>query len=501
MRRALITVCVLIATVTQTLDSTIANVALPYMQGSMAVSQEEISWVLTTYIVAAAIMTAPTGYLARRFGRTRVFVVSILGFTAASILCGMAQSLDQIILFRILQGVLGASLLPLSQSTMLDIWPPEQHGTAMAIWMTGGLIGPVLGPTLGGWLTANFDWRWVFYINLPLGIMSALGLWAFLKETPVSRSARLDWTGFLALGIGIGALQTMLDRGQTLDWFASREIQVEAVLTGLGFYVFITQSLLAPKPFLSPGMFKDLNFVSAATVMFVLSMIVFASMALLAPYLQVLMNYPVATAGLIMAPRGAGAILVAPFTNWILKTIGPRAMTGLGFVAAIYALYDMTSWTPDISVWPILTAGFALGLATSFISIPLATAGFATLPVELRSEAASMFALSRNLGSSVGISITAALLVANTQVNHAIISAAVTPFNRVLQSGGPLHFWNPSSPMGVQMLNQIVTRQSNIIAYVDNFKLMLVLVIVATPLALLIRNARPKPGTVTVVVE
>jgi DHA2 family multidrug resistance protein len=193
--------------------------------------------------------------------------------------------------------------------------------------------------------------------------------------------------------------------------------------------------------------------------------------------------------------------LVAPFTNWILKTIGPRAMTGLGFAAAIYALYDMTSWTPDISVWPILTAGFALGLATSFISIPLATAGFATLPVELRSEAASLFALSRNLGSSVGISITAALLVANTQVNHAIISAAVTPFNRVLQSGAPLHFWNPSSPMGVQMLNQIVTRQSNIIAYVDNFKLMLVLVIVATPLALLIRNARPKPGAVTVVVD
>ncbi len=489
-RRAIITVCVMMAAIMQTLDSTIANVALPYMQGSMAASQEEISWVLTSYIVAAAIMTAPVGYLAARFGRTRIFIVSTLGFTAASILCGFAQSLDQIVVCRILQGMCGAALVPLSQSVLLDIWPVEQRGFAMAIFIMGALVGPILGPTLGGWLTEHYNWRWVFYINVPFGILSTLGLSTFLKETSHSKAQRLDWTGFAALSLCVGALQTMLDRGETLDWFSAREIQVEAVLAGLGFYVFLMQFVLAPKPFISPRLFKDVNFTSSILMMFVLGLILFASMALLAPYLQVLMNYPVATAGLVMAPRGIGAMGAALLCGRLLGRLNARYLLGFGFCCSLYGLYAMTAWTPDVSETTIVWVGFIQGLGTSFISVPLSTVGFASLPPELRSEGTGMFSLLRNLGSSIGISVTAALLDANTQVNHAIISSAVTPFNRLLQSGTPLALWNPGTVQGAAMLNLLITRQSSIIAYIDDFKLMLVFTLVTSPLVLLIQPAK-----------
>ena len=491
--RALITLFVMLATIIQTLDTTIANVALPYMQGSMAASQEEINWVLTSYIVAAAIMTAPTGYLAGRFGRTRFFVVSIGGFTLASVLCGLSQSLDQIVIFRILQGIFGAALVPLSQATLLDIYPLEQRGFAMALWTMGALLGPILGPTLGGWLTENYNWRWVFYINVPIGIIAMLGLFALLKETTHGKLVRLDWIGFGALSLAIGAFQTMLDRGETVDWFSSREILIEALLAGFGFYIFLVQSSLAPKPFLSPRLFTDRNFVIGCIFMFILGLILFATMALLAPYLQTLLNYPVETAGLLMAPRGVGSMLAALTCGRLVRTIGARSLVGIGFIISAYALYAMTLWTPAISAWTIINTGFIQGIGSSCIAVPLATVAFATLPSELRAEGTGIFSLVRNLGSSIGISVTAALLETNTQVNHAIISEAVTPFARILQTGAASKFWDPLSIGGAQALNEEITRQASIIGYVDDFKLMLVLAIIALPLVLLIR-----PSTVPI---
>jgi DHA2 family multidrug resistance protein len=488
-RRVLVTACLMMAVIMQTLDTTIANVALPYMQGSMAASQEEISWVLTSYIVAAAIMTAPVGWLAGRFGRRRIFVVSTLCFTTASVLCGMAQSLDQIVFFRVLQGLGGAALVPLSQATLLDTWPPEQRGTAMSIWIMGALVGPVLGPTLGGWLTEHYSWRSVFFINVPFGELATAGLLAFLKNPPRIAPVRLDWIGFAALSLGVGALQTMLDRGETLDWFASREIQIEAVLAGLGFYTFLMQSLLAPKPFISPKLFKDANFTSAIFIMFLLGLTLYATMALLAPYLQVLMNYPVATAGLILAPQGAGAMISALVCGQLIKKVNVRLLVAFGFAFNIYTLYAMTFWTPDVSGWTIGLNVFIQGMGTSFISVPLATIAFMTLKPELRGEGAGIFSLMRNIGSSIGISVTAALLTSNTQINHAIISGAVTPFNHFLQNGRVVDFWNPVSAHGAMALNSVITRQSSIIAYVDNFKLMLILTIIASPLLLLLKGS------------
>ncbi len=487
-RRTILTVCTILATLMQSLDSTIANVALPYMQGSMGASQDQINWVLTSYIVAAAIMTAPTGFLAARFGRTRLFVTSIVGFTVASILCGLAQSLGQIVVFRVIQGVFGAALVPLSQAVMFDIYPAERRGSAMALWGMGVMIGPILGPTLGGWLTENYNWRWVFYINVPFGVLAAFGVLTFLKETSRSGSVMLDWIGFGALSLAIGAFQTMLDRGEVLDWFSSREIIVEACLAGLGFYVFIVQTSMASRPFLSPRLFTDLNFVIGIIFIFIVGLILYATLALLTPYLQTLMNYPVVTAGIVLAPRGAGTMLAMMICGRLVGKVSTRLLVSIGFAATAYALYEMTSWTPDVSQWTVITTGFVQGLSIGFVFVPLSTTTFATLPAELRTQATGIYSLMRNIGSAIGISVTGSLLQSNTQINHADIAEGVTPFNHALYAARVLRFWDPAEPHGAAALNLEVTRQASIIAYINDFKLMLILVIATLPFILLIRS-------------
>src|SRR5579862_1686584 len=275
LNRPMISVSIMAATVMQVLDTTIANVALPHMQGSLSATQDQISWVLTSYIVAAAIMTPLTGWLAARLGRKNLFAGAVIGFTITSMLCGAAQSLEEMVAFRLLQGVFGAALVPLSQSTLLDTTPPSEHGKAMALWGVGVMVGPILGPTLGGWLTENWNWRWVFYINIPIGILSVMGILLFVPETAIDKSRKLDWFGFGMLSLGIGALQMMLDRGETKDWFGSSEVIFEAVLAAAGFYFFIAHSATAEKPFLSPAIFKDRNLVAGVSIMFVAGAIMF----------------------------------------------------------------------------------------------------------------------------------------------------------------------------------------------------------------------------------
>jgi DHA2 family multidrug resistance protein len=476
----------------QSLDSTIANVALPYMQGTMSASQEEINWVLTSYIIAAAIMTAPTGFLSARFGRTRLFVVAVAGFTVASALCGLAETLGQMVVFRIIQGVFGAALVPLSQSVMYELYPPEQRAKAMGLWTMGVMMGPICGPILGGWLTDNYSWRWVFYINLPFGILTAIGLLIFLKDGGRTRSVKLDWIGFGALSLAIGSFQMMLDRGVTLDWFDSREIVVEACIAGVAFYVFLVQFCLAPRPFLSPRLFADRNFTVGAILYAIMGLIMYASLALLAPYLQTMMDYPVATAGIALAPRGAGLMLAALICGKVMGRVSARLLVGIGFLIGAYALREMTLWTPQISESTIVIVGFIQGLSIGFLAIPINIIAFATLPAAIRTEATSIYSLMRNLGSAIGISVTGALLQTNTQINHAIIAADVSPFNRALQTGTSSLFWDMRSASGIALLNEQVTHQARIIAYIDDFKLMLVLAIIVLPLLLLVRSSRPQ---------
>jgi MFS transporter, DHA2 family, multidrug resistance protein len=492
--RGMITASIMLANIMQGVDNTIANVALPHIQGSLSASQDQVAWVLTSYIVTAAIMMPLTGWLAGRFGIKYVFLISVLGFTFASALCGAATSLSQLVAFRVMQGVCGAALVPLSQSVLFQINPPERHGQAMAVWGIGVMLGPITGPALGGWLTDEYSWRWVFYINLPFGILATAGLIFFMPRTDPREGMRFDWIGFTVLSLGIGGLQLMLDRGQDQDWFSSGEIIVELVLGGLGVYLFVVHMLTARRPFIPPALFKDRNFAAGVAMMFAAGTILVSSSSLMAPWLQNLANYPVDAAGLIMAPRGIGTMIAMVLAGRIAARTDARLLMGFGILCVVWSIWEMTTWTPDISetrlIFTICVQGFGLG----FLFIPLQMLAFATLPVMLRTDGASLFSLARNIGAAIGVSITSSELARNTQALHAEIGASVTPFNRALQDGGAVHqYLDPTTRHGAAMLDHIINQQAQIIAYVDDYKLMIFTTLPALLLLFLMRRPQQAP--------
>jgi MFS transporter, DHA2 family, multidrug resistance protein len=480
--RIAITVLVMLASLMQALDTTIANVALPYMQGSVAASQDEIDWVLTSYIAAAAIMTPPTGYLAARFGVKNLFLASVAGFTAASMLCGMADSLTEIVLFRILQGAFGAALVPLSQSVLLEINPPERHGQAMAMWGVAIMAGPILGPVLGGWLTYNYTWRYVFYINVPIGILVFLGMTAFLIETSRNAHEKLDWFGFGTLSLGIGALQILLDRGEEKDWFGSGEIIIEAIIAGAAFYLFLVHTFAAERPFVRPALFRDRNFAAGTLFVAIVGLTYYASLALQPPYLQDLMNYPVVTAGLVMGPRGIGTMAAMLAAGRLIGRVDTRLLLGVGLGLTSWSFYVMTGWTPDVSQGTVAWIGVVQGIGLGLLFIPLSAVALSTLSSEQRTEGAGFFNLSRNVGSSIGISVVNSLLTQNTQINHADIADHVTAVNRMFEDPIIAQFWNPLTAAGRAALDAMITQQAQIIAFIDDYKLLMLATLAAIPL-------------------
>jgi MFS transporter, DHA2 family, multidrug resistance protein len=484
--RTMITVSMMMGSIMQVLDNTIANVALPHIQGSVSATQDQMAWVLTSYIVAAAIMTPLTGWLAGRVGRKRVFLFSIAGFTVASMLCGLSQSLPEMVLARLAQGACGAALVPMAQAVMLDINPPENHARAMSIWVTGITLGPIVGPALGGWLTDNYNWRWVFYINVPFGILAFLGTATFLPESETKRSP-FDFFGFATLSLAVGALQITLDRGQLKDWFSSPEIWIEAVLAAVAFYLFVVHMITSNKTrFLNPALFKDANFLTGCLFMFVVGLVLFATLALLPPLLQELLNYPVVTTGVVTAPRGVGTLLAMLVVARIVKIVDPRWVIAFGFAITAFSGWQMTRFDLQMDEATVMWSGIAQGLGTGLVYVPLAGAAFATLKAAFRNEGAALFSLSRNLGSSIGISVVETLLTRNTQISHASLTEHLTPFSSLLRSQMPgnrdLH--------GLSALNAQITEQAAMIAYNDDFKMMMWLTIAAIPLVLLLR----KPG-------
>jgi DHA2 family multidrug resistance protein len=489
----LLTACTMLATIMQALDTTIANVALPYMQGSLSASIDQINWVLTSYIVAAAIATPVTGFLEARFGRKRLFLVAVAGFTAASVLCGIAQTLPEMVLFRLVQGLFGASLVPLSQAVLLDSYPKEKHGQAMAMWGVGVMVGPILGPTLGGWLTEVYDWRWVFYINVPIGILTFVGLSAYLSETP-TRKGSFDWFGFAMLSIAIGSFQMMLDRGEQLDWFSSTEIVIEGVVAALAFYLFLVQTFTAKAPFIDPHIFKDRNFTIGLCFIFVVGIILLASLALITPYLQNLMGYPVLTAGLVLAPRGMGTMVAMMIVGRIINRVDARVLLAAGLLLTAEVLWEMTYFTPDVSQWTLVRTGVLQGMGLGFMFVPLSTITFSTLPGMFRTQGTALYSLMRNIGSSIGISLVIFLLTRNTQIVHSELVAHVTPFNDALGALGPAQFWSRATTVGLAALDAEVTKQASIVAYADDFKLMMLVALVALPLIFLLRRAKAHPG-------
>jgi DHA2 family multidrug resistance protein len=489
--RTAITICVMLATIMQALDTTIANVALPYMQSSLSASADQINLVLTSYIVAAAIMMPATGWLSARFGRKNLFLMSVAGFTLASVLCGAALTLGQMVLFRLLQGVFGATLVPLSQAVLLDEYPRERHGSAMALWGVGVMVGPILGPALGGWLTEAYNWRWVFYVNLPVGILTFLGLSAYLHRSDAQRGLYFDWLGFLALALSIGALQMMLDRGEQLEWFDSREIVIEAAVAAAGAYVFIAHTFTAERPFLDLRLFRDRNFVAGIAFIFVVGVILLATLALLTPFMQTLLGYPVLTAGILLAPRGIGTMAAMMVVGRLVSRVDPRWLVTVGLVLTAIALWQMSRFSLDVTSHMLVTTGIIQGLGLGFIFVPLSTMTFATLPPDLRTAGTALFSLSRNLGSSIGVSVVIFLLGQYRGAAHAELAEFMSPFRGSLQDLPAL--MSPATEAGRAMLDAMVARQASLLGFLKDFQLMCGVALAALPLVLLMRRPDHAP--------
>jgi MFS transporter, DHA2 family, multidrug resistance protein len=482
----LVTFGTLTATMMQALDTTIANVALPHMQGSLSASQEQVAWVLTSYIVASAIATTPTGYLANRYGVKRIFLIAVAGFTIASMLCGLASSLTEIVLYRLLQGVFGAALVPLSQTTLLDAYPPEKRGSAMAAWGVGVMIGPIIGPALGGWLTEYYSWRWVFYINLPIGIATFFALKTALPDARPRRSEPMDFTGFLFLSVAIASLQLMLDRGQSLDWFKSTEILIECGLAIASFYLFISHTLTTDRPFISPKLFKDRNLVGGLVLIAMLGIVLFSTFALLPPFLQRLQGYPVITAGLVMAPRGIGTMIAMQLSVRILHRFDARLPILCGMILLAYSLHWMSNFNADVGTQEVVLSGMLQGMGLGFIFVPLSAVTFSTLAPEYRGDGTSLYSLLRNIGSSVGIALAFAYQDYGTKMAHAVLAENITPFNPAL-----IEYVNSSNGLNAAGallgVESELQRQSAVIGMLGDFHYMAIGVVCAIPFLLLLR--------------
>jgi DHA2 family multidrug resistance protein len=490
--KGLITVSVMLATIMQALDTTIANVALPHIQANLSATQDEAAWVLTSYIIAAAVMFPLTGWLANTYGRRKIFLVSILGFIIASALCGAAASLGQLVAFRMLQGLGGAALVPLSQAILFEINEPKDYGRAMSIWGMAATMPPAFGPALGGWLTDHYDWRWVFYINIPIGILAFLGLWLALpRNSNPATARRFDVLGFVALSLAIASFQLMLDRGQLLDWFSSREIVIEAIIAGTAFYIFLVHILSTKQPFVNPALFTDRNYLGANVFLFLFGVVLFATLALLPPLLQTRFNYPVVTTGLVMAPRGIGMIVGMFIVGRLVPRYDARIVMAIGMMLSIYSLWQMTQFSPQMDYWPVIIAGLTQGLGVGAVNVCLSVLAFVTLPSTMRNEGTSIFNLIRSTGGAIGISVMVFLLTQNTQRLHAALGEHITPYTMHGNAAAAAAHLSAHSTQSLMVLNRFITAQGQMIAYLDDFWLMMVLTLLTFPFLLIFRRTKP----------
>ena len=491
--RFLITLAVMSATLIQVLDTTIVNVALPHMAGELGATTDQISWVLTSYLVSSAIVMPLTGYFADTIGRKKYLVGCIAGFVVASALCGIAQSLFQIVLFRLLQGVFGAALVPLSQAIMSDAYPPEDRGKAMAIWGLGVMVGPVLGPTLGGWLTDVASWRWTFYINVPVG---ALSLFLAMTSIPESqkRERRMDWTGLALLGGGVAGLQYMLDRGTSQDWFAANDIRLSALVAVAGLVGFCWHSLRKGQHALFDlRIFKDRNFAIACAAMMALGLGLFGGLVLQPVLLEGLLNYPIVTTGLVMAPRGIATAIAMIVVGRLVGKVDARLLVGTGMVISAMGSYAMTKYSLDVStfwiIWPALLQGLGLGL----IFVPLSTIAYATLPRQRMAEAAGIYSLVRTIGAAAGISFVTTLMTRQAQVLWNELGANINRYNPAfLEYLRGLHL-SPTDPHALALVAGQVAQQAQMGAILDVFKVTAWSFVAMLPLVFLLRRKTAAP--------
>jgi DHA2 family multidrug resistance protein len=435
-------------------------------------------------------MTAQVGWIANRFGRKRIFIICSGGFTIASVLCGLAQDINQMVLFRLLQGMCGAALVPLSQAVMLDSYALHERAKAMSIWGMGVMMGPIMGPSLGAWLTETYSWHWVFFVNLPFGIFTVLGLMIFMDETKKDLGLRFDWFGFAALAVGIGSLQVALDRGEQLGWMESNEIIAEFIIAAVGFYYFFAHSLTTAKPFIQFAIFKDRNFIGGCVFMAVMGLVLFSTMALASPYLQNVIGYPIITAGLLLASRGCGTFVAMMIVGRLMRYIEARTLIVSGLSITCLSLFYITGWTDQTGVNEIVTTTIVQGFGFGLVFVPLSTVAFLTLPNHLRTDGTSMLTLMRNVASSIGISLVIAQLTEGSRRVYAVLNENVTPFNHAMQMPDVRGMIDMSTDAGRAMMDVVIGVQAQIIAFSQDYQMVMIFTLCAIPLALFIGSSR-----------
>lgn len=488
---ALLVLGVMMASLMQVLDVTIANVAIPHMQASLNATPDTVSWVLTSYIIASAVAMPITGWLADRVGSRRLFIFSVSVFVIASVLCGLAQNLEEMVIFRALQGVGGAFIAPLSQSSLLDTTRPSRQPQIIALWGMGIIVGPVVGPVLGGYLTEVLDWRWVFFVNVPVGVVCLAILLAELPSRPLRRR-RFDLFGFAMIGLALASLQLLLDRGNVVDWFTSPETWIYTGLTISCTWAAVIHLATAHNPLFDRHLFADINFIVSFLFLLIVGVTMFATLALLPPMLQHLFAYDVIDTGLVLAPRGIGVMVTMQLSGLLLRRgIDGRWLVALGFLIASWSLYQMAGWSLDVDRFHFISTGFFQGLGIGFVFIPLNSIAFTTLPPHLRTEGASLLNLARSVGSSVGISVVITLATNNTQRYHADLAQHVTPELGSSIDLSTLDRYQAYGEMALTMIDGEVTRQAAMLAYLDDFRLMAFLCMLGVPLVLLLKRAPP----------
>jgi DHA2 family multidrug resistance protein len=483
----------MLATLTNALDTTIANVALPHVQGSLSASQDQITWVLTSYMVGTAIMTPLSGWLAQKLGRKQLFLISIVAFVAVSVLCGLATSLPEMVLFRFLQGFAGAAMIPLSQAAILDLWPQPLIPQVMAVWSAVVMVAPILGPTVGGWLTEHYSWRWVFYINVPVGALAFLLVSTALAPDTPGRSRPFDVLGFSALVLFTGAIQLLVDRGSTLDWFDSREICIEAVIAACSLYVFVTQTVTSRNPFFHRDLFRDRNYMSALVFSVVVSATLFSTSALLPTLMQNLLGYSAMQSGVASAPRGVGSLIALTFVPWMANRFGPRRTMAIGLLLSVAALWRMGHFDLSMNTRPIIVAGLIQGFGQGMVMNPMSVISFATLSPQHRTEAAVFGNMVRSVAGGLGISGLQVILTRQSATAHEGLAAHIVPSD-------PLVTWSLPHVLGsggLEAANAEVTRQAAMIGYDAAFGWMSIGSLLVLPLLLVMRSAKATPGGVT----
>lgn len=487
MERIVITVPVLMASLLHSVNMSTAYVALPNIQGNLSARPDQVGWIVTAFVVATAVGTVLTGWLSGRFGRRRVFLGSIVGFTVTSALCGLAGSLEELVFYRILQGFVSAPLLPISQAIMLDTYPRRLHGFAMSIWSLGMILGPILGPTLGALLTEYYGWRYLFSMNIPLGIAAFFAILITLPEAE-TRKQGLDWIGVTSLVVGVSFLQLMLDRGERLDWFDSTEIVIEAAIAAVAIYIFIVHSFTHARPFINLSIFRDRNFVVGLSLIFMFGIAVFSSLFILPLFLQNVQDYPVLSAGWIVSARGIGTMIAMSMGGALADRFPAKYLILFGLICVGLSNVVMTQWTSEVQlndvIWVTVINGYGMGM----MWVTLTTVTFSTLPTSFRVEGAALFALIRSIGASMGTSVIVAIIVRSSQVNYIEMRNHIGTFSEALNGIGIPSGWNLDSSSGIAALQSLVLAEAEMVAYLNAFVFLVAVAFLAMPLVFLLKK-------------